>query len=418
MEFAAYYDSQILLAMWQEAEVLNSAEQPANTDGASIPEGHDVGLSREEPAAAAGPVDTIANRPEDNVEQPASEVCLTTHASQDAHSSQDDELAAAAQPVDTIAGGPEDSDEQPVSIVCLTIREVQDVRLSWDQLARIKQEKNCGGKAANAKQKRLRQHCFANGLWEIDLTDSTYNWKQLLKAMPEAKSTLLVGPGVVKFSFRLLQTVRDHNYIKIDSGEKHVFEIECVDGLRWQLHFHKNGNMDDPDRIPPPCSMPQAVLRDQPMNETLGSAAWPAHEESPTWHLHDILDSTSGDAVPVGRAEVHMALTNILQSYSPQEFPFAVNITATTAFPWHRWLRNVVSNRELVVSGIVKVFALCETSIQDTQVVFCHPDDTYTRVRPVRGLEYERLNGWTDCPTFLLAPVETVSWLQTRTPQR
>ena len=373
-QFATYYDFKTALAMWQEAEGLDSAEQPVNTDSLSIPEGQDARLSR-------------------------------------------NELAAVARPVDTITGRPEDSVEQPVSIVRLTIPTC-NVSLSWDQLARIRKEKNCGGKAANAEQKRLRQHCFANDLWEIDLTNSTYNWKQLLKAMPEAKSKLLVGAGVVKFNFRLLQTVRDHNYIKIDSGEKHVFEIECVDGLRWQLHFHKNGNMDDPVRIPPPCSMRQAALRDQPMNETLGSAAWPAREESPTWHLHDILDSASGDAVPVGRAEVHMALTNILQSYSPQEFPFAVNITATTVFPWHRWLRNVVSNRELIVSGIVKVFALCETSIQDTQIVFCHPDDTYTRVRPVKGLEYERLNGWTDCPTFLLAPVETVSWLQTRTQQR
>ena len=134
--------------------------------------------------------------------------------------------------------------------------------------------------------------------------------------------------------------------------------------------------------------------------------------------MHDILDKTIRDNLPVGRTEVHMALTAILQKHSSQECPFAVDITAISVFPWHRWLRNVVSNRELIVSGIVKVFALCETSIQDTQVVFCHPDDTYTRVRPVRGLEYERLNGWTDCPTFLLAPVETVSWLQTRTPQR
>ena len=78
-EFAAYYNSQILFAMWQEAAVLNSAEQPANTDGSSIPEGQDARLSREELAAAARPVDTIAGRPEDNVEQPASRVCLTTH---------------------------------------------------------------------------------------------------------------------------------------------------------------------------------------------------------------------------------------------------------------------------------------------------------------------------------------------------
>ena len=373
-EFAAYYDSQILLAMWQEAEVLHSAEQPANTDGSSIPEGQDAGLSREEPAAAAGPVDTIA-------------------------------------------GEPEDSDEQPVSIVCLTNCDVQDVRLSWAQLARIKREKNCGGQPANAEQIRLRQHCLANDLLEIDLTDSTYEWKQLLKAMPEGKSRPLVGAGVVKFSFRLLQNARDHNYFKIDSGEKHVFEIMCVDGLRWQLHFHKNGSMDNPVQIPLRCSMPHPMLRDQFMNDPIGSAVRPAHEENSVCHLEDIYSSTIQESVPVGRAEVRMALTTILQNHFSQEIPFAVNITAISAFPWHRWLRNVFTNGGFVCPGIVKVFALCDTSIQDPQIVFCHPNDTYTRVRPGERLEYKRFNGWTEYSTFLLAPVETVSWMRSRAQQ-
>ena len=86
----------------------------------------------------------------------------------------------------------------------------------------------------------------------------------------------------------------------------------CVDGLRWQLHFHKNGKLDNPVRIPPPDG--QLVQRDQPMNEPSSSAAQPAHEESHTWHLQDILDSTSQERVPVGRGEVHMALMTILDS--------------------------------------------------------------------------------------------------------
>ena len=159
------------------------------------------------------------------------------------------------------------------------------------------------------------------------------------------------------------------------------------------------------------------MQHDQPMNEPSSSAAQPAHEESHTWHLQDILSSTCQERVPVGRGEVHMALMTILESYAFCELPFAVNITAITAFPWHRWHRNVVQNRQLVGSGIVKVFALCETSIQDAQIVFCHPNDTYTRVRPGNRLKYERLNGWRDCSTFLLAPVHTISWMQNRAQQ-
>ena len=64
----------------------------------------------------------------------------------------------------------------------------QKVRLSGGELVAMTRGKSAGNKAATVEQKRLREHCFANGLWEIDLSDSTYDWKQLLKAMPETKS--------------------------------------------------------------------------------------------------------------------------------------------------------------------------------------------------------------------------------------
>ena len=282
-----------------------------------------------------------------------------------------------------------------------------EVRLSWNDLLAMTSRKGCGGKTANVEQKRLRAYCFANGVWEVDLTDSPFDWRQLLKGMSEANSKRLVGTGVVKFSFRLLQNVLDHNYIKIDSGERHVFEIVSADGERWQLHFHKNGNMDPPVLIPPPSPTPTAVLHSQPMNNA-------AREEGPTWHLHDITDNFPQDNSPVGRNEISMALATILRSHSQQEVPFAVDITATTACPWDRWLRNVVRHREIIDSGIVKVFALCQTSIQEAQIVFCHPDDTYTLARPGTKLEYEKLLGWRDWQPFAQAPVETISWLQIR----
>ena len=266
-----------------------------------------------------------------------------------------------------------------------------------------------GGSAANVQQKHLRRQCFDNGLWEVDLTDSAYDWRQLLKSLPEGTSKTLVGTGVVKFSFRLLQNVRDHNYVKKDTSERHVFQITCADGVRWLLHFHKNGKMDTPVYIPPPSPTPTPVLHSQSMNNAGG-------EECPTWYAEDILqnsmDTCLQDNVPIGRTEVCMALVTILQRHSPQP---CVDITTTTAFPWHRWLRNVTQNREIIGCGIVKVFALCLTSIQQAQIVFCHPDDTYTCAKPKpKTLEYEQLTGWRDSQTFAQAPAETASWLQTR----
>ena len=77
--------------------------------------------------------------------------------------------------------------------------------------------------------------------------------------------------------------------------------------------------------------MPQAVLHGQPMNNTSGSAARLAHEQGPTWQLHDIL-ALLEDSPPAGRNEVHMALIANLQSYAPQESPFAADMAAIIAF--------------------------------------------------------------------------------------
>ena len=112
-------------------------------------------------------------------------------------------------------------------------------------------------------------------------------------------------------------------------------------------------------RPAPLSSMPQAVQHGQ----SGCSAARPAQSSGGdfTWHLPNILKGKAEYSEPVGRNEISMALATILQSYSPQEFPFAVDITDTFAFPWHRWLQNVVENQELIGCGIVKVYALWPT---------------------------------------------------------
>ncbi len=152
------------------------------------------------------------------------------------------------------------------------------------------------------------------------------------------------------------------------------------------------------------------------------SATRPVNEESITWHLEDIVNSTPKEKLQVSRDNVTMALATILQSYSQKrvvatDSSFAVNITATSVFPWDQWLRNVVEREKLISSGIVKVFALCETSVLEAQIVFCHPDDTYTCVKPGKWLQYEERRGWRDCSTFVQAPFQTVSWMQIREQQ-
>jgi hypothetical protein len=102
-----------------------------------------------------------------------------------------------------------------------------------------------GGKMAWKKMQECRSHCFRHRLWELDLHESNeFPWRHVLRALPERTALAMIGPGIVTFKFRLLQGEPDHNYIKKDSGEKHVFEITTLDGFRWQLHFHKNGKQD------------------------------------------------------------------------------------------------------------------------------------------------------------------------------
>ena len=58
----------------------------------------------------------------------------------------------------------------------------------------------------------------------------------------------VIGDGIVSVTFRLLENVQDPNYcrMKDDPGERHVFEIVRSDTSAVHLHFHSNGNLDNP----------------------------------------------------------------------------------------------------------------------------------------------------------------------------
>ena len=112
--------------------------------------------------------------------------------------------------------------------------------LTWEQLhamPAMRKQANRGGKAACIKQRQLRAFCLEKNIDAVELTRSAYNWRLLLKTMPCLNTPDVIGPGIVGFSFRLLKEI-DPNY----DAALHVFELNCANGDRWHLHFHKHGN--------------------------------------------------------------------------------------------------------------------------------------------------------------------------------
>ena len=114
--------------------------------------------------------------------------------------------------------------------------------LTWEQLQAMpamRKQAGRGGKAACMKQRQLRADCLENNTATVELSRSAYNWRLLLKTMPCLNTPDVIGPGIVGFSFRLLKEI-DPNY----HAARHVFELNCANGDRWHLHFHRHGNCD------------------------------------------------------------------------------------------------------------------------------------------------------------------------------
>ena len=98
-----------------------------------------------------------------------------------------------------------------------------------------------GGKDACQTQRELRTQLLSTKTFERDLTHDAWNWRLVLKALNSNQQQVIIGPGITKFAFCLLQHVMDHNYRKVDQGQKHVFEVTRVVGSTVHLYFHANG---------------------------------------------------------------------------------------------------------------------------------------------------------------------------------
>ena len=288
------------------------------------------------------------------------------------------------------------------SVVC------KPALLTQEQLRNMAPTRGIGGKAACQKQRELRERLLGTlDVRETDLTDSDFNWKAVLKSLPTAVGADVVGTGVCKFTFRLLRDVRDPNYIKIDSGERHVFEVTRTDGSAVHLHFHKSGRCDKPQTF---HRVPVEIGAAEP--DRVGANAILA----PPATLDDIKRwETPGDNLPMGRNEVAMALENLLQITRQGTHIQAVNVTDGIALLWQRFLRNTIQNKEIIRNGIIAAYVMGPHD--GPQLVFCHPDSSYTRVS-IRGgdthVEHSGAGRWQDLAILQRPVYFDKSWMQIR----
>ena len=268
---------------------------------------------------------------------------------------------------------------------------------------------NFEGRVACQKQRELRIHLLAtDDEREADLTFSDFNWRAVLKSLPTGAD--IVGAGVCKFTFRLLSEVRDPNYIKKDSGERHVFEVTRADGSSVQLHYHKDGKCDKPKTF---WKVPVEIGAAEP------DRAKAKFEFATLVTFDDIVHSEApGDNLLLGRNESKMALEALLQVTRQGTQIDAVNVTDGIAFPWKRLLCNTMENKEIIAGGISAVYVVPTSNYFDgPQLFFCHPNLSYTCVflqQKTHVVHSRGRAGWQDLPVLQNAMYFDKSWRSLR----
>ena len=294
------------------------------------------------------------------------------------------------------------------------------IHLTSAQLEDRPQATGAGGMLAWGKQQELRANALQQGVYEYDLTHSPWPWRDVLRALPQQMRALLTGPGITKFSFRLLRGQPDHNYRNRDSGERHVFEIQHADGARYHLHFHKSGKMDDPIFVP-----------SSGQSEPMGGASQPANGP-PCRQVRDVTYKVEDCAVVakldmlapnppgpvVGRREAHTACITLLQRCAGVQ-KCAIDITDEQAFPWRRWLINIAEARQTLAVNVVRVFIIRWDCDEEPCITMCREDSTYVCIWPAaqRYATVSNLAVHTDWPSLQILRhpwYVTADWLKVR----
>lgn len=307
---------------------------------------------------------------------------------------------------------PADSAEQPVCSMRAESAE-QPVHESAADIRARPLVPGHGGKSACKKQRELRTWCLAQHpvVYDVDLT-KIWPWQDLLRSLaPALLESILDNSSVVSFTFRLLRHTADHNYLRVDPGEKHVFELRRADGVAMQMHFHKKGNMDAPTVIMPSVSRPSA-----PPDVLHSSAAQPASEHRPLlWsEFQNNLSRINDHRNKIGKNEMQMALAAIMTTYFDTD-PGAVSITSGEAFDWRSWLTTTHWNREIVGSGIAMALAVRTAQHETPQLAFVRTDDSYVLFSPAARHPLETFPHWSRSPWSRLPTASaSTAWMQLR----
>ena len=92
-----------------------------------------------------------------------------------------------------------------------------------------------------------------------------------------------------------------------------------------------------------------------------------------------------------------------------------MNVTDGIAFPWKRFLRNTVPNKEIMAGGISAVYAVHKPhDSEGPQLFFCHPNSSYTRVifRDAKTqVVHSSAGKWEDLPDLQNAAYCDTSWM-------
>ena len=329
-----------------------------------------------------------------------------------------------------------------------------DVVFNRAHLEHVPHATGVGGKNACQWQRALRGQCIVNNESFRDVTnDPLYDWKKLLRSAAPGFSARIIGEGIVRVAFRIIETERDPNYSNTDGHGRHFFEFVRADGSAIRLHYHKNGRPDEPTYVGPPRGAAQPAVPGaaatqldvpaggaaQPAVPSGGAAqpavprggaaqpAVPGGDAPLLFTLEDLQAAMRDGRRPfrtVGRDEASAALQTLLRHHHGETAPGAVDITDGSAFDWLRWVAQIEGARNVIRYGVVRVYVVRWEPNAAPEAVFCYRNQTYSTLVPCTArytgsksethFEWHSNANWGTDPLLSVAPVAAAPWLPLR----